>query len=199
MNTAMKDDNREIEAKFPVRSVEEILPKITAAGAVCEQAVRFERNLRFDDGKENLSKTNQVLRLRDNGGTAVLTYKSDRNSSDTMADREEIETVVEDFDRTRMILERLGFRTVFIYEKYRSIYTLGPAGIFVDHTPIGDFVEIEGPDEETIRRTAESIGLDWETRSGTGYRGLFKKWKKDSGFPGRDMTFSDITGPEQAS
>ena len=194
----MKDDNREIEAKFPIRSVEEILPKITAAGAVCEQEVRFERNLRFDDRKENLSKNDQVLRLRDNGGTAVLTYKSDRNSSDTMADREEIETVVEDFDRTRLILERLGFRTVFIYEKYRSIYALGPAGIFVDHTPIGYFVVIEGPDEETIRETAEMIGLDWGTRSGTSYRGLFKRWKKESGFSGRDMTFSDITGPEQA-
>ena len=192
----MKDNNRDIEVKFPIPSAEDILSAVTAIGAVCEQPVRFERNLRFDDEKDSLSSTKQVLRLRNNGGTAILTYKSDKNSSGTLADREEIETVVGDFARTQLILERLGFRTVFIYEKIRSIYSFGPTGIFVDHTPIGDYVEIEGPDEETIRKTAERLSLDWDSRSGAGYRALFKKWKKESGFPGRDMTFIDITGSE---
>ena len=186
----MKEDNREIEAKFPIGSIYGYLPKIMAAGAVCEQPMQFERNLRFDDKNGILSQTSQVLRLRDNGGTAVLTYKSDINSTTGLANREEIETVVEDFDRTRLILERLGFEIVFIYEKFRSIYSLGQTGIFVDHTPMGDFIEIEGPDEETIRGTAEKIGLDWENRSGKGYRALFSKWKEDSGYPGRDMVFN---------
>ena len=189
----MKEDNREIEAKFPIGSVDGCLPKVLAAGAVCEQPMQFERNLRFDDKEGTLSQTSQVLRLRDNGGTAVLTYKSDKNSSSGLADREEIETVVEDFDRTRLILERLGFEVCFIYEKYRSIYSLGQTGIFVDRTPIGDFIEIEGPDEETIRVTAEQIGLDWETRSGKGYRALFNNWKNETGYPGRDMVFAEST------
>ena len=185
----MKDDNREIEAKFPISSTEDYLPKILEIGAICEQPVQFERNLRFDDKNSSLSQTAQVLRLRDNGGIAVLTYKSDKNSSTSLADREEIETIVEDFERTRLILERLGFEVVFIYEKYRSIYSLDQTGIFVDHTPIGDFIEIEGPDEETIRMTAEKIGLSWETRSGKGYRALFNIWKKEHSYPERDMVF----------
>lgn len=187
----MKEDNREIETKFPVSSIEVYLPIILKAGAVCEQPLQFERNLRFDDKNGSLSQSAQVLRLRDNGGTAVLTYKSDKNSSTDLADREEIETVVEDFERTRLILERLGFEVVFIYEKYRSIFSLGQTGIFADHTPIGDFIEIEGPDEEAIRVTAETIGLDWETRSGKGYRALFNKWKNESSYPGRDMVFKN--------
>ena len=186
----MKEDNREIEAKFPVTSIEKYLPKIREAGAICEQPMQFERNLRFDDKQKSLFQSSQVLRLRDNGGTAILTYKSDKNSSSGLADREEIETVVEDFERTRLILERLGFEVDFIYEKYRSIYSLGQTGIFADHTPIGDFIEIEGPDEETIRETAGQIGLDWETRSGKGYRALFKIWKDENDYPGRDMVFS---------
>ena len=185
----MKEDNREIEAKFPIGSVEDYLPKIREMGAICEQPMQFERNLRFDDKIGTLSQTAQVLRLRDNGGTAILTYKSDKNSSSDLADREEIETVVEDFERTRLILERLGFEVDFIYEKFRSIYSLGQTGIFADHTPIGDFIEIEGPDEETIRMTAEQIGLDWETRSGKGYRALFKTWKEACNYSGRDMIF----------
>lgn len=186
----MKEDNREIEAKFAVHSAEEMLPVLEKLGAVCEQPRQFERNLRFDDGQESLSAGKCVLRLRDNGGTAVLTYKSDKNSSDGLADREEIETVVEDFDRTKLILEKLGYEVFFIYEKYRSIYSLNGCGIFLDHTPIGDFVEIEGCDEETICRTAGMIGLDPDTRIGQGYRALFTKWKNDTGYPGRDMIFS---------
>lgn len=185
----MKDDNREIEAKFPVSTIEAFLPKIQAAGAICEQPMQFERNLRFDDKNKTLSNTHQVLRLRDNDGTAVLTYKSDKNSSTELADREEIETTVADLEQARLILERLGFEVDFIYEKYRSIYSLDETGIFVDHTPIGDFIEIEGPDEAAIRRTAEKIGLDWETRSGMGYRALFRKWKNKTDYPGRDMVF----------
>ncbi len=185
----MKEDNREIEAKFPVSSIDDYLTKVREAGAICEQPVQFERNLRFDDNTGRLSRTARVLRLRDNGGTAVLTYKSDKNSSSGIADREEIETVVDDLERTRLILERLGFFVDFIYEKYRSIYSLAETGIFLDHTPIGDFIEIEGPDEEAIRNTAELLGLDWETRSGKSYRSLFKKWKNETDYPGRDMVF----------
>ena len=189
----MKEDNREIEAKFPVASIDHYLMKIREIGAVCEQQMQFERNLRFDDQNGRLSQTAQVLRLRDNGGTSILTYKSDKNSSSGLADREEIETEVVDFERTRLILERLGFTVDFIYEKYRAIYSLAGTGIFLDRTPIGDFIEIEGPDEETIRLTAEKIGLDWETRSGKSYRALFRKWKAGTDYPGRDMIFSEST------
>ena len=193
----MKSDNREIEVKFPVSSVKEYTSVLTGLGAVCEQPEQFECNLRFDTEDEKLSQAKQVLRLRNNGGTAVLTYKADNKSTKELADREEIETTVEDFQRTQMILERLGYRVCFIYEKYRSIYSLNDTGIFLDHTPIGDFIEIEGPDEEAIHRSAGQIGLSWETRIGEGYRALFKKWKIQNAFEGRDMAFADITAPEQ--
>ncbi len=188
----MNPDNREIEVKFKINSAEEFIPVIRKNGAICEQQTRFERNLRWDDSEERLSKSKQVLRLRDNGGTAVLTYKSDRNSTEELADREEIETVVSDFNNTELILKRLGFEVFFIYEKYRSIYSLDETGIFVDHTPIGDYIEIEGPDEDAIRITAEKLGLDWNARIGKGYKALFNIWKKQTAYPGRDMVFDEI-------
>ena len=182
-------DNREIEVKFRISSVEEMLKVILNAGAVLEQETRFERNLRWDDPKETLTKTNQVLRLRDNGGVSVLTYKSEKQNDKGLADREEIETIVSNFENTRLILERLGFRIVFIYEKYRSIYHFNDTDLFLDHTPIGDYMEIEGPDGEAIRKAAESLGLNWDDRISKGYRNLFKTWKKETGYAGRDMVF----------
>jgi adenylate cyclase class 2 len=120
----------------------------------------------------------------------VLTYKSGKQNEKGLADREEIETVVSNFENTRLILERLGYKIVFIYEKYRSIYRLNDTELFLDHTPIGDYIEIEGPDGEAIRRSAELLGLNWEDRISKGYMNLFSKWKKQTGYPGRDMIFS---------
>ena len=185
----MNIDNHEIEVKFKISSTQEILEKIHALGAVCDQDEQFERNLRWDDKDGTLEKTHQVLRLRDNGGVAVLTYKAEKQNHQGIAEREEIETVVSDFENTRLILERLGYQIDFIYEKYRGIYTLNDTQLFVDHTPIGDYIEIEGPDADAIRKSAELLGLDWEKRISKGYRNLFKHWKKETGFPGRDMVF----------
>ena len=183
-------ENRELEAKFEITSAENMKQIILDAAAIPEQETRLERNLRWDDADGTLTKTGQVLRLRDNGGTAVLTYKAEHQNDKGIADREEIETVVSDFENTRLILERLGYEIVFIYEKYRSIYRLEDTGLFLDHTPIGDYLEIEGPDDLAIRRSAERLGLNWEKRISKGYRNLFNTWKKQTGFPGRDMTFN---------
>lgn len=192
-----KTDNREIEVKFAITSAEEMLQIILGKGAVCEQETRFERNLRWDDPNETLTKTHRVLRLRDNGGTSVLTYKSEKQNDKGIADREEIETIVSDFSNTRLILERLGYQIVFIYEKYRSIYSFNGTGLFLDHTPIGDYIEIEGPSGDAIRSTAELLGLNWEDRISKGYRNLFVKWKEQTGFTGRDMTFSEETEKQE--
>ena len=187
----MSQDNRELEVKFAVRSVEDVLPRIHSLEAVCEQPTQFESNIRWDDHEGTLTNNHQVLRLRNNGGTAVLTYKAENKNDKRLADREEIETVVTNYENTRLILERLGYQIVFIYEKYRSIYRLNDTGIFADHTPIGDYIEIEGPDEEAIRRSAEMLGLDWEERISKGYRVLFAEWKQRTAFPGRDMLFTE--------
>ena len=185
----MSENNRELEVKFAIGSVEDILLSIRSLGAAPEQPTQFERNIRWDDPHGTLTKTHQVLRLRDNGGTAVLTYKAENKNDKNLADREEIETVVTNFENTRLILERLSYEIVFIYEKYRSIYRLNDTELFVDHTPIGDYIEIEGPDDEAIRRSAELLGLDWEKRISKSYHTLFAEWKKQTASSGRDMIF----------
>ena len=121
----MNENNRELEVKFAVRSVEDVLPRIHSLGAACEQPTQFESNIRWDDPEGTLTNNHQVLRLRNNGGTAVLTYKAENKNEKRLADREEIETVVSNFDNTRLILERLGYTVVFIYEKYSSNYVSG--------------------------------------------------------------------------
>ena len=78
--------------------------------------------------------------------------------------REEVEVVLPDAAPMQKIFEGLGLRGWFHYEKYRTTYQL-PArlkwakGLLIefDETPIGTFVELEGP-PEAIDRAAHELG-----------------------------------------
>ncbi|HKE08765.1 MAG TPA: class IV adenylate cyclase [Candidatus Acidoferrum sp.] len=79
--------------------------------------------------------------------------------------REEIEAELPDGAALKKIFEGLGLRGWFRYEKFRTTYIL-PARhrwangllIEVDETPIGLFVELEGPGE-AIDRAASELGF----------------------------------------
>jgi adenylate cyclase class 2 len=78
--------------------------------------------------------------------------------------REEIEVVLTDAASLQKIFEGLGLKGWFRYEKYRTPYKL-PArhkwakGLIIDldETPIGTFVELEGP-PNAIDRAAHELG-----------------------------------------
>ncbi len=84
--------------------------------------------------------------------------------------REEREARVMDGEAVTGILEGIGLRPNFRYEKYRSTFRLpGLPGLKVelDETPIGDFLELEGG-IEAIDRAAKLLGFgaaDYITRS----------------------------------
>lgn len=88
--------------------------------------------------------------------------------------REEIEVEVTRREPLAAILEALGMRVWFQYEKFRSTYRF-PANvrwaldllIELDETPIGAFIELEGP-PDAIDRAAALLGFarkDYITKS----------------------------------
>ncbi|HPL58111.1 MAG TPA: class IV adenylate cyclase, partial [Flexilinea sp.] len=149
----------------------------------------YEHNILLDTPNNELLAENARLRLRKEGSESILTYKRTRKNENNIAYREEIETRVDHFENTRLILNRLGFLTFFEYEKYRSTYRLGATTIMLDETPIGFYLEIEGPDEETIHRTASLLEIDWNQRTDKSYLQVFQEWAAENGYTGRDMLF----------
>jgi adenylate cyclase class 2 len=79
---------------------------------------------------------------------------------------------VKDADAAQLILERLGFRAAFRYQKYRETWSLLGQTVVVDETPIGDFLEIEG-EAEGIHRAAEALGFTRADYLTDSYVGLF--------------------------
>ena len=170
-----------------VKALRRILKKLGAKPLRSGPSRVHEENVIFDTPQGGLAKHGQLLRIRTESPEApgdskeakwkqrvVLTFK--RPVARPVASdpvhvpdgphkvRDEIETEVTDAAKLRAIFEGLGMSGWFRYEKYRTTFRL-PASkawargllIELDETPIGTFVELEGP-AEAIDRAAAELG-----------------------------------------
>lgn len=159
----MRMAGTESEVKVRVGRPEAARARLQACGATLARARHFEDNLLLDDARGSLVAAGLVLRVRrtqgspDGGGEAQLTFKGPRRVEGGIKTREEIELGVSDADALQLVLERLGYRPGFRYQKYRETWRLGPVEVVIDETPIGCFLEIEGP-LEAIPAAAERLG-----------------------------------------
>ena len=150
-----------------------------------------ERDLLLDTPESNLRAGACLLRLRRHGRNWLLTFKGPPANDPRYKAREEIQTAVEDGQRLQLILERLGFRGVFAYEKRRRTFGRRgePGVVALDHTPIGHYLELEGP-RAWIDRTAERLGFgpgDYLTKS---YGQLYLEYCRERGVKPGHMVFS---------
>lgn len=189
----MSGNSTEQEVKFYIQDLAALEARVAglANQVMLIQPRTHELNLRFDTPTGDLQRTHQVLRLR-RDEYLHLTYKGPSSNVDGVCARSEIEFIVGDFQAARAFLEALGYQVYVIYEKYRTIYQLGEAMVFLDELPIGNFCEIEAGDPHSIRQTAMNLDLDWNHRFLESYLWLFEGVKNVLGLSFRDMTFENF-------
>jgi adenylate cyclase class 2 len=163
---------RETEVKLRLDDAESGRRVVTQLGAFLVEPRHFEDNVLFDDAARGLAGRGALIRLRETPWAATLTYKGPREVVEGVKRREEVECRVEDAEALRVILGRLGLRSVFRYQKYREVYELDDVEIVIDETPIGAFLEIEGP-VEAIHRAADAMGFGAESYVVESYAALF--------------------------
>jgi adenylate cyclase class 2 len=182
-----------------------------------------EENVIFDTPQGGLAKHGQLLRIRTETfqakgkGSArakprvVLTFKQPviraissedgETSQGSYKVREELEVEVADAAKLKEIFEGLGMSGWFQYEKYRTTYRLPAAknwarGLLIelDETPIGTFVELEGP-AAAIDRAATELGYSRQDYVLKNYLVLYMEECRRKGqqprhmrFPGREST-----------
>ncbi len=100
---------------------------------------------------------------------------SDRRFGGNHKVREEIELEIGDAKALGMIIERLGMQESFHYEKFRTTFRMPESerwakGLLIelDETPVGTFVELEGP-AAAIDRAAKLLGYSKEEYVLTNY------------------------------
>src|SRR5947209_254130 len=129
---------------------------ILGAGATPIRGRRLQEDCLLDTPDDSLRRRRAVLRVRMESGKSLLTFKGPVQVA-AMKVREELETVIGDGLLLLRILEELGFRVWFRYQKYREEFALDDAIVAVDETPLGTFVEIEGG-ERGIATIASVLG-----------------------------------------
>jgi adenylate cyclase class 2 len=189
----MSTSPTETEIKLAVHNLAVIQRKLLLLRFTLKTARTFESNEIYDTPESTLRNSGSLLRVREYGDEFVLTYKGVGNSGRHKV-REEVETRVESPAATRQILQRLGFRIAFRYEKYRTEYAAEGGVAVVDETPIGHYLELEGS-PEWIDRTATTLGFsesDYITKS---YGTLYNEYRGMHSGAAMDMVFGD--GPYQ--
>ncbi|HEX8323612.1 MAG TPA: class IV adenylate cyclase [Tepidisphaeraceae bacterium] len=186
----------EIEAKMKVDSLEETVAKLKTVGG--ERIGDFEEvNSFFDSEDRSLLAADEGLRLRvaKNSDTQaekyVLTFKGPRLHG-KLKSREERELDVGNAKDAERFLNALGFKKVLAFEKKRTKWKLGGCSIELDTLPhLGTFVEIEGPDEETVLRVRTQLGLDRAPIIKSSYIAMLMAYLQDQNRPDRIVTFND--------
>jgi len=168
----------EIEAKLKVDSLEEIECKLAELGAEF-LAEQIQIDCFFDDVNSILTKSDRCLRLRKQmigkNESFFLTYKGAKEKSN-LKKRQEIELEIKDADSVRKLLSELGYEQSLVVEKKRRLWQLGDCEVALDRLPLlGDFVEIEGPDEEKIANAQEILGLSDLSHIAESYASLVAK------------------------
>lgn len=184
----------EIEAKVKVADHEPIRARLSACGATCRGQV-LEVNRILDNAERTLLSGDRGLRIRerrDAQGTltgAVLTYKGPKEPG-PLKRREEIEVEIDDPAAAGALLAALGFRESVGFEKRRETWTYGDCLIELDEVPyLGCFVEIEGPDEEAIRRALETLNMGREPLIHASYIALLVQHCERNGLPVERIRF----------
>jgi adenylate cyclase class 2 len=182
--------HREIEIKFRVTNLRELARKLRAAGFRLKTPRTHEMNTLYDLPGQVLRNRRELLRLREYGKSWKVTHKSGGKIS-RHSSRTELETGVTDGEKMDLILRALGYSPSFRYEKFRAEWTDGKGQVVVDHTPIGDFCEIEGK-PRWIDAAAKRLGVAHEDYITKNYATLFAEWKSETNSKAEEMTFRAV-------
>ncbi len=182
------NDNHEVEIKFRIQDLNALIARLRGAGFREITSRTHEKNTLYDLPGEPLRNRGALLRLREYGPKWTVTYKDKPAVSGAHKSRREIETDVANGPALALMLEALGYKPRFAYEKFRSEWTDGSGHVVIDETPIGNFGEIEGQ-PEWIDRTARLLEVPKKEYITLSYTELFFRWKEETGSELENMVF----------
>ena len=145
---AMGGPTKEIEVKLPFESSEAARQAVERLGAVANTPRLFEDNVVFDRSDGSLKRAGMTLRVRTTGQQSLITLKTPIEGNHRHKVRDELETTIGDAETVMRLLRGLGYEPGWRYQKFRTVYTLDELAVCLDETPIGCFVELEGPPEQ---------------------------------------------------
>lgn len=182
---------REVEVKLAVKNAARLRRQLARLGFRVASGRALERNTLFDTASRELRRCGCLLRLRQTGRDWTFTFKGPGPRNTRYKIREEHETALADGRVVAEILRVLGLTPAFYYEKYRTDFADGRGHALLDETPVGRFLELEGP-PAWIDRTARKLGLGRRDYILQTYAGIFNEACRRLGIESNRMTFAEV-------
>lgn len=152
-------ENREIEVRFLEINKAELIQNTVSLGGKDLGETMLEETI-FYNTKDNWCTDHKLVKIRNNRGKITVTYK--HFQSKTIDGTEEIEFEVNDKNSVKLFLEKCGLTAFREQQKLRHTLQLDDVTIDLDTWPkIPTYVELEGDNEESIKKVAAKLGLDW--------------------------------------
>jgi adenylate cyclase class 2 len=186
----MSTSPTETEIKLAVPDPPSARKLLRTAGFHVSRRRIFESNLVLDTPELKLRSASTLLRVRQAGKVTTVTYKGKPTLGIKHKSREELELEVTDANTMDAIFERLGYRPVFRYEKYRTEYRLarGAGMATLDETPVGAYLELEGA-PAWIDRMARRMGFAEQDYITASYARLYLDWCERNHLTPGNMVF----------
>ena len=193
----------EVEVKIAVTSAAGVRKLLRETKFSVVSPRKFEMNLVLDNARGSLKSNGLLLRVRTSGKrnavqNALCTFKGPAKETPTHHKmRVEREFFASNADECLAVFAGIGYHPAFRYEKYRTVYARrarkgekGKQGnVTIDETPIGVFIELEGP-ALWIDRTARELGFSRDNYITMSYSRLWERWREEHGIPAGNMVFS---------
>ena len=149
----------ETEIKIEIQNPEDFCGRLSAFRPSIISNRHFEDNQLLDFPDKLLQSSGSLIRIRQAEGKTTITFKGPPKEGGVFKTREELETGLDKGIVAMEILERLGMRKGFRYQKYRREFQVDAVIVAVDETPIGNYAELEGS-ETAIYELARRMGLE---------------------------------------
>ncbi len=148
--------NKEIEAKFFIDSKEEIRQKLSSLNFNLIKKEFLMKRKTFDS-----EANGKWFRVRDEGDKITMTYKNIVDKSINGVN--EIEIIVNDFDKASEMLNQTNFKERSYHENFREIWSNKDAEVVIDTWPfLQSYIEIEALSEDIVKYYANKLGFNFE-------------------------------------
>ncbi|MCL5112332.1 MAG: CYTH domain-containing protein [Candidatus Marsarchaeota archaeon] len=158
----------EIETKIDEIDIVEI-KKILDVNTLLVKDRKLMKRWIFNLGNEK--DVDEFVRIRSDGKISTLTYK--RRSGSGLANTEEIETEIGDFDIAAKIFSKIVNENYY-QENFRTTYKYKDAEITIDEWPkLLPILEIEAESEEAIRSVIDELGIHGKELGNIGWEKVY--------------------------
>lgn len=182
----------EIELKLKVENLKPVAQKLRQFDAKFIGDF-LQTDTYYDDADDSLVSSDRCLRIRKHknhlGEVLELTYKGARENH-RFKSRREIGIKFEKAAELAELFKELGYKERLAFEKKRSLWILDGCEVALDELPLlGKFIEIEGPDDQTIEHVQKKLGLDNLKHISESYAHLMEAAIAKTGASNKNITF----------